>query len=262
MKSLVAAVILPALLTGFGYWEACHKSPSAPEISCTSKSIYEGESVGCRGTLAYPLDGTVFRWVIKGQCNADPATEPAKRVGPAIRVVAPIPSRDPSCTLVLQVEDPASHVVGQASYEIAVIQSPSPPKHVTPGAPLPGPKTPSTSLARPPVAAPVAAPALAVWNWPNWADHTLADEAPVQGTVHDVGKASYKVAIYTLTGAGWSLQGTTEPDRQGKWMQPARFGSSYLAVLGSSSWTPEPKLSRTPKIGNGIIAVQPEKKER
>jgi hypothetical protein len=93
--------------------------------------------------------------------------------------------------------------------------------------------------------------------WPDPKQYPFVDDAPIQGRVITADPGNYRVVVYALTTGGWSLQGVTAIDSStGKWLQLARLGPAYAAMLVRNSFVPEPHLKSLPPRGEDIFDVK------
>lgn len=241
-------VLLPVLAVGIA---ASVRLPNqmVPRIRC-SPEVREGSRFYCSASLGYPPETADYMWAADGDCAAD------RPSGQAILLTTPARSVSLACTLRLTVRDMSSGRLVGAPAELTIpIQKSTdaqvePPENQAPLRPQPPGKAADKKL-------PQAGVRLEILTWPDWSERELADGAPVQGRAVGTDLNLYKVAVYSLTVTGWSLQGVTAIDpTTGKWNVVARFASSYAAILVKQSFDPEPSLPILPHAGKDIIELK------
>jgi len=248
-ESVVRSVVLVGLIVGilatFRLSNRMH-----PRISC-SKEVQEGRTFYCSADLEYPPDKPYYVWTVDEGCSPVPY---ARLVGQTIQLQTPAPSLSHTCQVRVIVYDSQAnrHLVGTKDLLIPIGKSTDSPAPVTTlssasPVPLPAPgvkKEPAAKLEK-------------NITWPDWTEHALADDAPVQGRATGADLSSYKVAVYTLMGGGWYLQGVAVIDATtGKWTVIARFGSAYAALLVKNSFDPESSVKTLPSKSQDIVDLK------
>ena len=192
--------------------------------------------VGCRGgkhsTLrrrhGLPRHQPRFEWIVDGECLPESSSEQT------IRLTTLAPSQNHACQLHLRVYDSSTNrMAGEKSALISItktaaVRSVTPPDVPPVLVPVPPDKQGSRAM-------------LLVDAWP--VIDPRADGAPIEGKVKGVEFKRHRVALYTWTGDGWSLQDMKPIDQTtGGWSGVAKFGSSYAALLVTDSFTPGTKI--------------------